>query len=60
MDIRERLVENRKRLQGIQSQLQTLEQKKQELLQELLRLDGEGRLLDELQKEIKLTGMKEV
>ncbi len=51
MDIKERLESNKKRLQDIQSQIQQLDQRKQELLQELLRLDGALRLLLELTKE---------
>ena len=51
MDIKNRLVANNQKLRDIQSKLQQLEQQKQELLQELLRLDGETRLLQELEKE---------
>jgi len=51
MDIKERLVQNRQKLQEVQVKLQQLEQTKQELLQELLRLDGENRLLLEMEKE---------
>ena len=51
MDIKERLTQNKQKLQEIQSKLQQLEQTRQELLQELLRLDGETRLLQELEKE---------
>ena len=53
MDIKERLVQNRQKLREVQSKLQQLEQSKQELLQELLRLDGENRLLLEMEKEPK-------
>jgi len=48
MDTKERLTENNQKFQDIQSKLQQLEQARQELLQELLRLDGENRLLREL------------
>ncbi len=51
MDIKERLDENEQKIKAIQTQLQQLQQTQQELLQELLRLDGEHRLLLELQKE---------
>lgn len=51
MDIKERQTQNEQKLQSVQTKLQRLEQEKQQLLQELLRLDGERRLLVELQKE---------
>ena len=51
IDLQERLTQNEQKLQETQVKLQQLEQDKQELLQELLRLDGEHRLLVELQKE---------
>lgn len=53
MNIAERLAQNGDKLKAIQDKLQQLEQTKQELLQELLRLDGESRVLLELQKEVK-------
>jgi len=51
MDIKEELEANRKKLQDITRELQKLEQQKQTLLQEALRLDGEARLLARLNKE---------
>lgn len=51
MNITERLTQNEQKLQKTQTELQQLEQAKQDLLQELLRLDGEHRLLLELQSE---------
>ena len=48
MNIEERLKQTDQKLQDIQLQLQQLEQTKQELLQEFLRLDGEHRLLQKL------------
>jgi len=52
MDIEERLIQTEQKLQKIQAMSDALEQKKQKLLQEFLRLDGEHRLLLELQKEL--------
>jgi len=52
MDIKERLAQTEQKLREIQAESDALEQKKQELLQEFLRLDGEHRLLLELQKEL--------
>ncbi|MCJ7829370.1 MAG: hypothetical protein MUP81_06490 [Dehalococcoidia bacterium] len=47
MNIEERLELNKQKLNGIQARLSQLEQEKQELLQEALRLDGELRILNE-------------
>ncbi len=51
IDFQERLAENEGKLKVIQSRLQQLEQNKQEALCELLRLDGEHRLLLQLEQE---------
>lgn len=51
MNISERLKENEQKVKTITAQIQQLQQTQQELLQELLRLDGESRLLLELEKE---------
>jgi len=56
VDTKTRLAQNNQKLQEIQSKLQQLEQTKQELLQELLRLDGENRLLLELDDETQIEG----
>lgn len=40
MDIKERIAQNEDKLKAIQQRLQQLEVNKQELFQELLRLDG--------------------
>jgi len=53
MDIKERLTQNTQKLQAVQAKLQQLEKDKQDGLQELLRLDGEHRLLLQLVDEIK-------
>lgn len=54
MDIKERLIKNELSTKQIQANIQRLQQDNQQLLQELLRLDGENRLLQEqLQEEIK-------
>lgn len=53
MDIKNRLAQNEQKFKAIQDKLQQLEATKQDLLQELLRLDGENRVLLELQKEVK-------
>jgi len=50
MDISERIVINTQKMTGIQKQLEQLESHKQELLQEILRLDGECRLLKEMEQ----------
>ncbi|MBN1691315.1 MAG: hypothetical protein JW901_09850 [Dehalococcoidia bacterium] len=47
MDIKERQGLNKAKLEGIVQRIQSIDQEKQELLQEALRLDGENRLLDE-------------
>ncbi len=51
MNIKERLLDNEQRNKQIQVSLQKLQQDNQNLLQELLRLDGEHRLLVELAKD---------
>lgn len=51
MNIKERLAQSEFKLQETQVKLQELEQTKQELLQELLRLDGECRVLKEMEAE---------
>ncbi len=56
MNIKERQQQNQQKMIEIQQQIQQLDQAKQNLLQELLRLDGEGRLLNELEKEVKDVG----
>lgn len=56
MNIEERINLNKQKLNGIQSRLGQLEQEKQELLQEALRIDGELRLLNEQLKEPKKKG----
>lgn len=53
IDLTERLAENEQKARTIGARLQQLEQEKQQLLQELLRLDGEHRLLVTLQREAK-------
>ncbi len=50
MNIAERIEKNEVATKQIQASLQQLQQDSQNLLQELLRLDGEHRLLLELQK----------
>ena len=50
LDITARLAQNEVKLKSLQSRLQQMEQEKQQLLQEFLRLDGERRLLIELSK----------
>ena len=50
MDIKEHLTKNKQSIKVITEQLQQLQKTNQELLQELLRLDGEHRLLIELSK----------
>ncbi len=54
MDIKARLAKTKSSVQEIHQKLQFLEQEKQQLLQEILRLDGEHRLLMELQKELEI------
>jgi len=56
MNIEQRLKETRTRLQGTAERLNKLEQEKQSLLQEMLRLDGEVRVLVELLKEKETIG----
>ncbi len=51
MDIKEHLTQNEQKLKELQIRLQLLQQETQQLLQEALRLDGEHRLLLEMQKE---------
>lgn len=51
MDIKERLAHSQAKMNDMQQRLNAIEQEKQELLQEILRLDGECRLLNELSKE---------
>jgi len=51
MTIEERLTKNEERQKANLQRLQQLEQQKQELLQEMLRLDGEHRLLREMKAE---------
>ncbi len=51
MNISERLTNNEGKVRDIQIQIQQLQNRTQELLQELLRLDGEHRLLIDLEKE---------
>ena len=51
MDIKERLLENEQKIKQITASVQQLQQDSQNLLQELLRLDGEHRLLLDLQTE---------
>lgn len=51
MDIKQRLTENEDKLKAVQAQLQQLQETNQQLLQELLRLDGQHILLLELSKE---------
>lgn len=56
MNIEERIELNIQKLNGIQSRINQLEQEKQELLQEALRLDGEIRVLKEQNKEKRKKG----
>ena len=49
MDIKERLEQNMVAIQQMQTDLAKLEQSKQEILQEMLRLDGENRLLRDME-----------
>ena len=51
MDIKDRLDKNKLQIQEVQAKLKQLERSQQQLLQELLRLDGEYRLLMELGRE---------
>lgn len=51
IDIKGRLVKNEEQLKGIQTRIQQLQQETQILLAELLRLEGERRILAELQEE---------
>ena len=51
MDIDKELEATRKKLQDITGQINQLEQQKQELLQELLRCDGEIRVLVRLKED---------
>lgn len=51
MDTKERLQQNQQKMRGLQQRLQVLETEKQEILQEVLRLDGANRLLIEMQNE---------
>jgi len=48
MDIKKEMEETQKRLQEVMNEINKLEQKKQELLQEALRLDGEIRVYNKL------------
>ena len=50
MDIKDRIKSNQQKITGIQQRLNQVETEKQELLQEALRLDGELRLLKELEE----------
>jgi len=51
MTIEERLTKNEEQQKANLEKLQRMEQEKQELLQEMLRLDGEHRLLREMKAE---------
>ena len=51
MELKEELESTRKRQQDIVKQINQLEEQKQQLLQEVLRLDGEIRLLARLSKD---------
>lgn len=51
MDIKEELKRIRQKQEEIVTQVDQLEDQKQELLQELLKLDGEARLLKRLEAE---------
>ena len=51
MELKEELESTRKRQQDIVQQINQLEEQKQQLLQEVLRLDGEVRLLTRLSKD---------
>ncbi len=51
MDIKERITKNETTAKQIQTSLQQLEQDRQNLLQELIRLDGQHRLLKEMEQE---------
>ncbi len=53
MGIKERLTENEQKTKKIEASLQQLQETNQQLLQELLRLDGEHRVLVELVSEVK-------
>ena len=48
MNTKERLETNKQKAQQIAQEIQTIDARRQNLLQELLRLDGENRLLAEL------------
>jgi len=52
MDIQKRIAENEERINVISAQIRQLKTTEQELLQELLRLDGEHRILLLLAKEV--------
>ncbi len=51
MDIKERLAQNEQQAKQIKASLQQLDQDKNNLVMELLRLEGEKRLLTELSAE---------
>ena len=51
MDKQDRLKQNQAKLANIQQRLAILEQEKQDLFQEALRIDGESRILNEQIKE---------
>jgi len=49
MDVKARLEETKRKLEDIVKKIATLDQAKEKLLQEALRLDGERRLLVEIE-----------
>ena len=53
MDIEAELKASSKKLQDIATEINQLDRQKQELLQELLRLEGEARLLERLKEDKK-------
>lgn len=59
MDIKEKLKENEQKVKQIQASLQQLQQTNQDLLQALIRLDGQHILLIEMQAEEEANGKVE-
>ncbi len=53
MELKERLAETEKKIKQLAEVIQRLDQDRQNVLQELLRLEGEKRLLLELAEELK-------
>ncbi len=56
MDIKERLAQNDQKAKGLAARLAAIEQEKQALLQELFKLEGECRVLQEMEQGEKPAG----